>query len=207
MMNQQQFEEPYYNPIPNYSVRIWEVLLVFSGALTLVGTASFMLGRQMLTNMFNPARAELIAQSMFEYEIPGGSVGVAGVNLRAKKIAIVNSRTNPPDITLFVSKVPIEKLNDENPLNLDVLLREAFQSEFTPVNSRIENKQLCGDTVSVYIQEGTQKSDNETTTIPIVKYMATITGSGIERNVHILAKGENANKKASDVFDSLQCRF
>jgi hypothetical protein len=195
------------NKIPHYPVRLWEMLLIVMGAFALIGTALIGLGSKMLNNILNPVRAEAIAESLFDYEIPGDSIGVVGVNIGAKKFAIVKSSTNPPNIILFVSKVPLEQRKDENSLNLDIILQDIFQGNFTPTASRTENQELCGRSVSVSIQEGEQIIESQTTPIPVVRYIANITDNGVEKNVNILANGENAEAKALKVFNSLGCRF
>lgn len=202
-------DEKSNNAIPDYPVRIWEVLFIILGALGLVGFALIGLGNKMLSNMFNPARAEAIANSLFDYKIPGGSQGVVGLNIGAEKFAIVNNRATPPDIVLFVSQSPIEQIHDETSVNLNdmLVLQELIQGEFTPTTSEsIENTELCGKNVNISIQEGEQTFDNQPTPIPGVVYIAKITDDGIEKTVHLLTTGVNARDKAMKVFNSLQCR-
>ncbi|BAZ13481.1 hypothetical protein NIES4071_53200 [Calothrix sp. NIES-4071] len=194
------------NVIPNYPVRVWELLLILLGAFGLVGTALVGLASKTLTNVLTPARAEAIAQSLFDYQIPGGSKGVAGLNFGAKNIAIVTSQKNPPDVTLFVSKVPIVQTTEDT-VNLDDTLQEIFQGDFIETKSTTENKLLCGKTVEVSIQSGQQIFDEKTPPVPAIRYLAKVTENGVERNVSIITNGENAQDKASKVFDSLRCRF
>ncbi len=194
------------NLTPNYSVRVWELLLILLGAFGLVGTALVGLASKTLTNVLTPARAEAIAQSLFYYQIPGGSKGVAGLNFGAKNIAIVTSKKNPPDVTLFVSKVPVIQ-TPEDTVNLDDTLQEIFQGDFVLTESRNENKVLCGKTVGVSIQNGKQIFDEQTAPVTAVRYLAKVTENDVERNVSIITNGENARDKAEKVFNSLRCRF
>jgi hypothetical protein len=199
--------EKFDNKIPHYPVRVWEMLLIVMGAFGLICTALIGLGNKMLNNILNPVRAEAIAESLFDYEIPGYSIGVVGVNIGAKKFAIVKNSTNPPDVIIFVSKAPLEQRKDENSLNLDIILQDIFQGNFTPTASRTENQELCGRNVSVLIQEGKQIIGSQTKAIPVVRYIANITDNDVEKNVNILANGKNAEAKALKVFNSLGCRF
>jgi hypothetical protein len=199
--------EKFDNKIPHYPVRVWEILLIIMGAFGLIGTALIGLGNKMLNNILNPVRAEAIAESLFDYEIPGYSIGVVGVNIGAKKFAIVKNSTNPPDVIIFVSKAPLEQRKDENSLNLDIILQDIFQGNFTPTASRAENQELCGRNVSVLIQEGKQIIGSQTKAIPVVRYIANITDNDVEKNVNILANGKDAEAKALKVFNSLGCRF
>jgi hypothetical protein len=195
------------NLIPDYPVRIWELLLILLGAFGLVGTALFGVATKTLTNILTPARAEAIAQSLFDYEIPGGSKGVAGINFGAKNIAIITSKKNPPDVTLFVSKVPVVQTPEEDTVNLDDTLQEIFQGDFIPTQSKTENKLLCGKTVPVSIQDGQQIFDEQTAPVPAIRYLVKITENGVERNISIITNGEKAPDKAEKVFNSLRCRF
>ncbi len=95
--------------IPQYSVSVWEVILIAIGALILIGLGLFGLGVKVLNNAFNPLRAEKIAHSLIEYKIPGGSQGVFGINIGVAKLAWVRSTTNPPDVVLFVGKTPVNR--------------------------------------------------------------------------------------------------
>lgn len=200
-------EEKLSNGIPDCPVRVWEVLLIIVGAFALIGTALVGLGTKTLTNIFTPARAEAIAKSLFDYQIPGKSQGVVGVNFGSKKIAIINSRKNPPDVSLFISKVPTEQIKDENSLNLDIALQEIYQGTFIETASTVETHELCGKDITVYIQEGKQIFSDQNQEIPAIRYMAKVTDNGVEKNVNIIANSENAKNKAAKVFDSLECRF
>ncbi len=199
-------QEKSNSAIPHYPVRIWELLLIIMGAFALVSIALIGLGNKMLNNMFDSDKAEAIAKSLFDYEIPGGSVGKVGVNIGEKQMAIVNSLTNPPDVTVFVSQLPIDRIKPESSLDFDIIFKDLFQESFSPTTYSIENKQLCGKTVPVTIQEGQETLDNKKS-VPIIRYIAKVTDNGVEKNVDIVANGENAQDKAAKVFDSLQCRF
>jgi hypothetical protein len=196
------------NLAPDYPVRVWELLLILLGALGLVGTALVGVATKALTNVLTPSRAEAIAQSLFYYQIPGGSKGVAGINFGAKNIAIITSKKTPPDVTLFVSKVPtVQSPDDEDTINLDDTLQEIFQGDFIPTESKTENKLLCGKNIAVSIQDGQQIFDEKTAPVPAMRYLVKITDNGVERNISIITNGENAQRKAEKVFNSLRCRF
>jgi hypothetical protein len=199
-------QEKSNSAIPHYPVRILELLLIIMGAFTLVSIALIGLGNKMLDNMFDPDKAEAIAKSLFDYKIPGGSVGKVGVNIGEKQMAIVNSLTNPPDITVFVSKLPIDRIKPESSLDFDIIFKDLFQDSFDPTTYSIENKQLCGKTVPVSIQEGQETFDNQIS-VPVIRYITKVTDNGVEKNIDIVVNGENAKDKAAEVFNSLQCRF
>ena len=199
-------QEKSNSAIPHYPVRILELLLIIMGAFALVSIALIGLGNKMLNNMFDSDKAEAIAKSLFDYEIPGGSVGKVGINIGEKQMAIVNSLSNPPDITVFVSQVPVDRIKPESSLDLDIIFQDLFQDSFSPTSYSVENKQLCGQTVSVSIQEGQETLDNQIP-IPVIRYIAKVIDNGVEKNVDIVVSGKNAKDNAAKVFDSLHCRF
>jgi hypothetical protein len=206
-MKEDSIDNSQNNTMPEYPVRLWEIIFIMMAALGLVSTAMIGLGSKVLKNMFTPARAEAIAKSLFDYQIPGDSQGIVGVNLGSKKIAIINSRNKPSDITLFFSKAPTEQIKDEESLNLDITLQEIYQGSFIPSSEKVENKELCGKLVPVSIQAGKHILGEQSTSFDAIRYIAKITDNGIERNVNIIANGKNAEEKAAKVFKSLECRF
>ena len=110
-------------PIPQYSVTIWETIAIAASAmlLTLIGLAGLVY--KFFSNAADPQRAMLIAQSLVEYQLPGGAQGIFGANLGGAKVAIVASSAFPKgDLTLlsadqvaqaagvelFVARVPLD---------------------------------------------------------------------------------------------------
>jgi hypothetical protein len=193
--------------IPQYSVSLWEIILILVGAIALMGVGLIGLGMKMLNNMLNPMRAEEVAKNLVDYNIQGGSQGVVGVNVGAEKFAIVKSNTNPPDILLFVSKVPSDRLKDEIPITLAdaVALEDTVSGKFTPNNTSTENQVVCGQKVPVTIQSGEQTFENHSP-LPAILYSAKTTENDFERTVNILATGKDAKDKAIKVMLSLECK-
>jgi hypothetical protein len=195
------------NSIPHCPVSFWEIILILIGAIALMGVGLIGLGMKMLNNMLNPIRAEAVAKNLVDYDIPGGSHGVVGVNIGAEKFAIIKSNTNPPDILLFVSKVPTDTLQDETPITLGdvVALEDSVSGKFIPNNTSEENQQVCAQNVPVTIQQGQQTFENHSPLAAIL-YSAKTTENGFERTINILATGKNAKDKAIKVLLSLECK-
>lgn len=197
--------------IPQYPVRIWEVILIALGAIGLVGVAGLGLGIKAINNAFDPQRAEIVAKSLMDYDIPQGSEGVFGIKIGGAKFAWVRSKTKPPDVTLFVGTTPITKETDESDKRA---LWEYFQNppsdqvqeQFTAMATRSEYKTLCGQTVPVTIEAGQQGFSNQPTSMPAIRYTASVVMDETERLVILTTNGQNAEAKAAQVFNSLNCK-
>jgi len=214
---------PPSNPTPQYSVSIWEAIAIFAGAIFLIGVGVAGLGLKTLNNAFNPKRAEAIAQSLIEYNIPGGSEGTFGTNLGGAKVAVVASTHKlpgfqpqvlpPSEIELFIARIPINEVtavDADEEFNNEFFPGFSFSSQveaaFKPVTSRTENQEFCGVPTQVIIQEGSLVLSEQTPPIPAVQYQARVIKNA-ERNVAVLsAAGQNAKANAALVFRSLKCK-
>lgn len=192
--------------IPHYPVTLLEVGLIVTGAIALTAIALGNLWIQAQTEAADPIRAELIAHSLIDYKIPGGSQGVVGVNIGATKFAIVQSLSDPPDVLLLVNKYPTTSstTNRAAVLSFDVALEDRVNGEFMPSESRTETKEFCGKMVPVRVEQGKQ-TFNSNLSMPAVLYVASVVQDKTERTVLLLTLGKDAEAKAATVFNSLQC--
>lgn len=195
------------NSIPQYSVSIWEAILILIGAIALIGTGLAWIGMRMLNNTFNSVRAEEVARSLIDYKIPGGSSGIVGLSIGAETFAIVKSNTEPSDIFLYVSKAPSDRMSEETPINLGdaIALENSITGEFVFSDTYTEPKKLCNQPTQVTIQKGQQIDTTQNTTQPAIQYSARIIDGKIERIISIMTIGENAQVKAEQVFNSIEC--
>ena len=208
-MHDQQAANP-DSPIPQYPVRLFEVIVITLGAIAIVATGLVGLGIKILDNAFNPRRAEAIAQSLIAYTIPGKSQGVFGINIGGAKIAWVRSVSDPPDVILFVGEIPLNKEADEAD-------REALDQEFTSFPSdttaqefvattaRTETKLFCGKPIPVTIEQG-QQMFSTTAPQPAMRYTARVAENDIERVVILTTTGSDAQAKAIAIFNSFRCQ-
>jgi hypothetical protein len=203
-MNDQQLNRE----ICQYPVRVWEVILIVMGALGLISAGLAGLVMKALNNAFDSTRAEVIAQSLIDYQIPGGSQGIFGINVGSAKLAWVRSSADPPNVILFVGKTPLNKEGDNNEFNdsLENTPSSNVDENFTVRTSRIENKQFCGQIVPVTIEQGTQTLSNQPSPLPAIRYIASTTRGDSKQVVILTANGENAKGKAATVFNSLRCK-
>jgi hypothetical protein len=194
--------------ICQYPVRVWEVILIVMAAIGLISVGLVGLVMKALNNAFDSTRAEVIAQSLIDYQIPGGSQGVFGINVGSAKLAWVRSSADPPNVILFVGKTPLNKEGDNNEFNdsLGNTPSSQVDENFTVSTSRIENKQFCGQIVPVTIEQGTQTLSNQPSPLPAIRYIASTTRSDSKQVVILTANGENAKGKAATVFNSLRCK-
>jgi hypothetical protein len=220
------------SPIQHH-VSIWEGIAITAGALLLVVTGLAGLGVKALNNASDPGRAEAIAKSIMQYTLPGGSKGLFGTNIGGGKIAVVTSiatlestanssqpgNAQPHTVELFIARVPADKPGDEevDPANPPPDLGDEFflsgfsfsyqaPEAFQVTASRMENKQFCGRTTPVKIQEGVLTLPDQTTRVPAVQYQAE-TNQEADKHVAILsAVGQHAKENAATVFSSLRCK-
>jgi hypothetical protein len=166
-------EQPKY--ATPYRVSIWEGIAIGTGAifLGLVGLAG--LASKALDNAYQPQRAEAIARSLIDYDIPGGSIGKFGANIGGAKIAVVSSRRYPAGITptpaiaapsqleLFIAQIPDQEKGvpetEEDIDNNDFFPGFSFSyqdpTHFQIQTTRRETKTLCQQPLPITIHTGT----------------------------------------------------
>ncbi|UBF23606.1 hypothetical protein K9N68_17650 [Kovacikia minuta CCNUW1] len=194
--------------IPQYSVSVWEIILIVIAALTLIGVGLVGLGIKVLNNAFDPIRAEAVARSLIDYKIPGGSQGVFGINIGVAKLAWVRSTTNPPDVVLFVGKTPINEETSKTDL-FDLSVNppsEDASQDFVATASRTDNKVFCGKKVSTIVEEGQQSFADSPDPVPAIRYIASTVQDEVEQVVVVTANGKNAATRIEQVFSSLKCK-
>jgi hypothetical protein len=149
--------EPNENQIPDYPVRLGEFIGITLGAVAIIGAGFFGLGLRLLNNAFNPDRAEAIAKTIVDYQIPGGSHGVFGLSIGGAKLAQVHSiatSPNAPAISLFVSKTLVARETEQ--FSPNGATSDGADQQFTVKNSQVETKPFCGKPTPVTVETGEQ---------------------------------------------------
>lgn len=186
------------------------VVLVF---ITLIAGLGYFASR-----VTDPKEAEKTAQSMADYTIPGGSVGLKNVNIGPLKIAQVGSSSKPPDVVLTVvalGGIPAEspsspEASPKTPeAQLDMqswqdLSEKEMGGVLDTAERSTENKQLCGQPVVVAVQTG--KMTVAGNALPAVSYQASTRFKDSQRVILLIANGERAQENVESVFNSIQCK-
>lgn len=210
-------------PPTQYSVSVWEGIAIAIGAIGLVMAALLGLVVKVTHNSFEPQRAEAIANSLMDYEIPGGSYGVFGVNIGGLRTATIRSSSSTvfpkgdqqgeysiPEVELLIVEAPINdqsKEDDPGETPKDNLSSSyQVETEFKATTSRTENKPFCGMDVSVTIQEGLLTLTNSQSSVLAIQYNAKAVFKNTQRSVLLTTTGQTAKQKAVAVFNSLKCK-
>lgn len=188
-------------------VKLLDWVMIIGGAIVLVTTGIIGLGIKAYNNALDPERAEAVAKSIIDYRIPGGSQGKLGIKFAGIKLAIVHSKTSPPDVEIFVMQTPLNRdtQNQENIERLRTPL-EPTPTQFEVSSSHIQSLKFCNQTLSVTIDEGNYTLEDQTSNIPAVQYSASTIINNERLMVEVQALGKNAKQKALAVFKSIKCK-
>jgi hypothetical protein len=194
--------------IPQYKVRVWEIVAVFASSMLLVSAAIFGLTLKFIANAFNPQRAEAIANNIMDYQIPGSSQGLLGLNIAGAKIALITSKSEDPDVQLLVARVPVNAQTDKSQIEqiLDNTFLGGTEEAFQVTSARVENKNFCNFSVPVRLKEGQLTLPERPFPVFAVNYRTSVTLSRNRYFVIMLTRGEDARQKAATVFSSLKCK-
>ncbi|GAB4156298.1 MAG: hypothetical protein Fur0046_36250 [Cyanobacteria bacterium J069] len=217
---------------------VYRMSLLEGGAIALGGLLVIVggiigLGDKAVRNATDPARAEAIARSIVDYQIPGQVHGLFGLNLGSVKMGVVTNA--PPDasvqprdssgqpntgdrtrVELLVARTPLSSRNrirhtdgesDFSLLSLPgVSISYEIQGEFQPTSSRDQTGLLCDVTTRLNVEEGTARLADSPRPIPAIRYEASIELDAQNHSVVLMAIGQNARQTARQVFGSLRCR-
>lgn len=211
-------------PIVTYPVSIWECMAIAAGAL-LLGLAGLAgLGLKFVNNAFDPVRAEAIAQSLMDYQIPGGAKGIFGANLGGAKVSLINSLTTVqvipqsngipaivlPEVELFIARLPMDRTGSEqiqDPLSISgISFTYEPEGEFNAEQSIVQPRSLCGISAPLTLQQGYLSWGDSDFLIPATQYSASIVLNEQQHLITLSAIGQNAEANANAVFESLRCK-
>jgi hypothetical protein len=190
----------------DYRVNLWEWLGVTLGGLGLIGVALLGLGRQFWRNMQDSARAELIAQQIVQYEIPGGSQGVISLRIGAEAFALVTSRQSPPQIMLLVTQSPLKQGEEQESFVDELDLQGAVMGAWQTVRVTQQEQVVCGQRRPVLVRTGDYWVQGQSTAQPAMEYVVQQVVNQTERKVQLVTTGPDAAAQAQQVLQSLRCR-
>lgn len=190
-----------------YRVRLWDWVTIIGGAIALVTTGILGLGIKAYNNALDPKRAEAVAKSIIDYRIPGGSQGKFGIKFAGIKLAIVHSKTSPPDVEIFVMQTPLNR-DTRRQEELERLRSpiEPTPTQFEIFSSSKENLKFCNKPLNVTIDEGSYLLEGQTSNLPAVQYSASTIINNERLIVEVQALGKNAKQKALAVLQSIKCK-
>lgn len=206
-----------------HPVSIWEGMAITGGAILLVVAGLAGLGVKALGNAFDSQRAEAIARSLMEYQIPGGSKGFFGTNIGGGKMAVVTSNDmttietqQTPAIELFTARMPLNRETDteaksvptpqpENELFSGFSFSYQDPTAFQVTQAQVEQKMFCGVLTPVEVQQGALTIVSGAAPVSAVKYEVKRVLDDESHIVVISALGAQASQQAAAVFNSLQC--
>lgn len=206
-----------------HSASIWEGMAITGGAILLIVAGLAGLGVKALGNAFDSQRAEAIARSLMEYDIPGGSKGFFGTNIGGGKMAVVTSNEmltletqQTPVVELFTARMPLNRETDteaksvptpqpENELFSGFSFSYQDPTAFQVAQAQTEQKMFCGASTPVEVQQGALTITSGAAPVSAVKYEVKRVLDDESHIVVISALGDKALQQATGVFDSLQC--
>lgn len=194
----------------------WKNILIGCGILALIGVILIgvltFFGYRALKSRVetNPQKVEEEAKTMMDYEITGGSRGMISMNL-GFKMTVVQSITNiddSPKIVLILASVPQSMIKEFNKSNesFEERLQKSFSKDRKMLVKESETieKTVCGQKRSVTVKHGSVEIRGKT--LPATSYHVFVNQNNKGIFALITASGENHEKDAAAVFDSLKCK-
>lgn len=215
--------EDFSNDSVQHPVSIWEGMAILGGAILLIAAGLAGLGVKALGNAFDSQRAEAIARSLMEYQIPGGSKGFFGTNIGGGKMAVITSNETvmleaqqTPAIELFTARMPLNRETDteaksvptpqpENELFSGFSFSYQDPTAFQITQAQVEQRPFCGALTPVEVQQGVLTIAGGTNPVAAMKYEVKRVLDDDSHIVVISALGDKAAQQAAAVFNSLRC--
>lgn len=218
--------------IPLVQVSVAELIAIAAGAMAIIGIAAAGVGLKALNNAFDATRAKRTAQSIFEYQLPGGERGVFGTQIGGATLAIVASEHTShrfslapdsdviPVVELQVAKIPLTKMENDPSLeeflpaqNSDIVQLPGIsfsyepRYQFTTLTVQERLHRLCNQETTTVVKTGyltTGTSGKKATSA--LRYRTEVFSEKYAYLVLLTTSGDTADAMASDVFKTLQCK-
>lgn len=187
-------------------VHILEMTAISLGAIALVGAAVLGLVNKLTTNMHEPKRAEKIAKHLIDYEFPETSRGQMGLSIGAESFAVVVDRSQDPSLRLFVQASPVDWVERTSTLVREYALGAGWRGKWDSVTDGSKSFRYCNQMVNLEISRGFWAIDDKTPAVNAIEYTLDVTVNDYDQTIRILATGLNAETRAKQLLDSIQCR-
>jgi hypothetical protein len=187
-------------------VHVLEVTAISLGAIALIGAAILGLGNKLTTNMHQPKRSEKIAKHLIKYQFPETSQGQMGLSIGAEAFAVVTDRPENPSLRLFVQASPVDKVERTSTLVREYAQNAGARGIWDYVTDENKSFRYCNQTVNLKINRGFWAVDENAPAVNAIEYTLDATVRDYDQTIQILATGLNAEARAKQLLDSIQCR-
>lgn len=177
--------------------------------LAIAGIAGmFFLAKQFFDLSFDAKKAEQIANSIMDYQIPGGGKGIMSMDVSGVEIAGLMSASQPDSAMLILGRIPpaMQGSSAELQDSFQRSLKQQQGSTFKEISNRTESRSLCSQTVALRISEGEQTSAGSSATVPAFTYQTSVTHNQNLLFVALTTTGADAKAIADQIFNSLNCK-
>jgi hypothetical protein len=197
---------PPQSPPKTDCVHILEVTAISLGAIALIGAAVLGLGNKLTTNMHQPKRAEKIAKHLVKYQFPEASQGQIGLSIGAESFAVITDRAHDPSLRLFVQASPVDWVERTSTLVREYALNAGWRGRWDSITDENQSFRYCNQTVNLEISRGFWSMDDKAPPVNAIEYTLDVTVNDYDQTIRILATGLNAESRAKQLLDSIQCR-
>jgi hypothetical protein len=195
--------------LPNYKVKLWEVVGVGILGILLVALALLEVVNQFFTKIQNPAQAESIARTVVDYQLPGGNQGLKSFETKAESFALVGNRRNPPDLLMLVTQALIEpdRVENQRPFTEELDITTALVGSWRKAKQSTQQKQFCGQRVSVTVRQGSYLLvESPRQSVAMTEYLVMHNRKKSQTSIQLFAIGPQAAAELDQVLQSLKCR-
>jgi hypothetical protein len=166
---------------------------------------AFLISRTMRFGV-GPNLEESDTQELFTYTLPGESQGIFTMGMFGLQVTQVSTTESPPAVLLTMGQLPRYIQGREAQESFVEQFQDSLATEgnYELTQSRVEERTLCGQPVSVLVQSG--QFDEGGSTVNTASLLSVVEYDSAARFVWLLSHGENPEVTADQVFASLDCR-
>lgn len=192
------------NPPNNTKKTIMGCGLLFVIGAILIVIVTFA-GFQFLKSRISmqPEKALDIARQIMDYDIPGGAIGVASLELNGK-MAVVQGVAESPKITLMLAATPIASSSEFKHVLERHARAIAKDKNIVVDKTEIVEENICGKKVQVSTQQNHIQSKDKT--VPLTVMQFNLNHKEKTLFVMIMSEGPGNYETALHILKSLTCK-
>ncbi|WP_017298523.1 hypothetical protein [Nodosilinea nodulosa] len=175
------------------------------GLTVLAGLALAVVINRTLRFAVGPDQTPADSQELFTYAIPGESQSIFNLGLFGLQVAQVASTNSPPSVLLTMGQLPRYLQGSEAQKTFIEQFQDSVEVEgnYQFSEQRVEERTLCGQSVSVVMQAGQFKEGSST--YSAASLLTFVEYNNTARFVWVLAHGDRPEATADQVFATLDC--